>query len=159
VYAARYAFFGRSLAFVAQGGAGGAGGCVVAVLDGRAFGRRRGRGWWPALRAGYPELSRDLAEGLSARERFALRVIHHRRGAPGELAAGSRPGLGVNLVPRLPGRGIGRRLIAAVVCALRDQGSGGVHLRVGYGSQRAAGFGRPAGGGYSSGDGLRAAVS
>jgi ribosomal protein S18 acetylase RimI-like enzyme len=36
--------------------------------------------------------------------------------------------------------GIGRQLIATLIQGLRDQGSPGVHLVVGHGNQRAAGF-------------------
>ena len=144
VYAAPYALFEPSLAFVAQD-AGGAGGYVVAALDSRAFEQRLERDWWPALRASHPEPSQELAEGLSPQEQFALRWIHHPLGTPDELASGFPSHLHINLVPRLQGQGIGRQLIATVISALRDQGSRGLHLRVGQSNQRAAGFYRHVG--------------
>ena len=64
VYAAPYALFEPSLAFVAQD-SGGVGGYIVAALDSHAFERRLERDWWPALRASHPEPSQDLATGLS----------------------------------------------------------------------------------------------
>jgi hypothetical protein len=47
VYAAPYALFEPSLAFVAQD-AGGVGGYIVAALDSQAFEQRLERDWWPA---------------------------------------------------------------------------------------------------------------
>ena len=139
VFAAPYALFEPSLAFLAQD-AGGAGGYVVAALDSQAFEQRLERDWWPALRVSYPEPSSDLAEGLSPQERFALQWIHHPLGTPDELARGFPSHLHINLVPRLQGLGIGRQLIAAVISALRDQGSPGLHLHVSHRNQRAGGF-------------------
>jgi GNAT superfamily N-acetyltransferase len=144
VYAAPYALFEPSLAFVAQD-AGGVGGYIVAALDSQAFEQRLERDWWPALRASHPEPSQDLAKGLSPREQFALHWIHHPLGTPDELARGFPSQLHINLVPRLQGHGIGRQLIATVISALRGQGSHGLHLHVSHGNQRAAGFYRHAG--------------
>jgi GNAT superfamily N-acetyltransferase len=135
VYAAPYALFEPSLAFVAQD-AGGVGGYIVAALDSQAFEQRLERDWWPALRARHPEPSQDLAKGLSPPEQFALHAIHHPWGTPGELARGFPSHLHINLVPRLQGQGIGRQLIATVISALRDQGSHGLHLHVRHGNQR-----------------------
>jgi ribosomal protein S18 acetylase RimI-like enzyme len=139
VYAAPYAVFEPSLAFVAED-TGGVGGYIVAALDSQAFERRLERDWWPALRASHPEPSQDLAEGLSPPERFALHWIHHPLGTPDELARGFPSHLHINLVPRLQGQGLGPQLIATVISALRDQGSHGLHLHVRLGNQRAAGF-------------------
>jgi ribosomal protein S18 acetylase RimI-like enzyme len=144
VYAAPYAFFEPSLAFVAQD-AGGVGGYVVAALDSQAFERRLERDWWPALRASHPEPSQDLAGDLSPQEQFALRVIHHPWSTSDELASAFPSHLHINLVPRLQGQGMGRQLITTVISALRDQGSHGLHLHVGHGNQRAAAFYRHVG--------------
>ena len=139
VYAAPYAIFEPSLAFVAQDAAGVAG-YIVAALDTRAFEERLEGRWWPALRASHPEPSRDLAEGLSAQEKFALHAIHHPWATPDKLARRFPSELHINLVRRLQGQGMGRQLMATVITALRDQGSGGLHLHVSQGNQRAAVF-------------------
>jgi ribosomal protein S18 acetylase RimI-like enzyme len=139
VYAAPYAIFEPSLAFVAQD-SGGVGGYVVAALDSQAFEQRLEREWWPALRASHPEPSHDLAKGLSHQEQTALQWIHRPLGTPDELARGFPSHLHINLVPRLQGQGSGRQLIATVISALRDQGSHGLHLHVGHANQRAARF-------------------
>jgi len=139
VYAAPYALFEPSLAFVAED-ADGVGGYIVAALDSHAFEQRLERDWWPALRASHPEPSQDLAQGLSIPEQFALHWIHHPVGTPDELARAFPSHLHINLVPRLQGQGTGRQLIATVISALRDQGSAGLHLHVSLRNQRAARF-------------------
>jgi ribosomal protein S18 acetylase RimI-like enzyme len=139
VYAAPYAVFEPSLALVAEDAAG-AGGYVVAALDSRAFGQRLEQDWWPALRVKYPEPPPDLAGELSLQERHALRGIHHPWHTDDELARWYPSHLHINLLPRMQRLGIGRQLIAALIRGLRDQGSPGVHLVVGHGNQRAAGF-------------------
>jgi ribosomal protein S18 acetylase RimI-like enzyme len=144
VYAAPYAIFEPSLAFVAQD-AGGMGGYIVATLDSQAFERRLEHDWWPGLRASHPEPAPDLAQGLSSREQFALRFIHHPRTTPDELASEFPSHLHINLIPRLQGQGTGQQLIATVISALRDQGSHGLHLRVRTGNRRAVGFYRHVG--------------
>ena len=106
VYAAPYAIFEPSLAFVAQDAAGVAG-YIVAALDTRAFEQRLEGDWWPALRASHPDPSRDLAEGLSAQEKFALHAIHHPWATPDKLARRFPSELHINLVPRLQGQGNG----------------------------------------------------
>ncbi len=144
VYAAPYALFEPSLAFVAQD-AGGVGGYIVAALDSQAFERRLDRDWWPALRAAYPEPPPDLATGLPPQEEFALHAIHHPWGTPDELAREFPSHLHINLVPRWQRQGVGRQLIATVISALREQGSAGLHLHVRRANQRAAGFYRHVG--------------
>ncbi len=139
VYAAPYALFEPSLAFVAEDAAG-VGGYIVAALDGEILASRLERDWWPALRAQYPEPSPDVAEGLSPQERRALYNIHHHFGAPEEVADRFPSLLHINLLPRMQGLGMGRRLITTLISGLRDQGSPGVHLLVGEGNLRAVSF-------------------
>jgi ribosomal protein S18 acetylase RimI-like enzyme len=144
VYAAPYAVFEPSLAWVAQDAVG-VGGYVVAALDSQAFEQRLERDWWPALRARYPEPPPEAAEELPLPERHALENIHHPWGTDGKLAERYPSHLHINLAPRLQGRGIGRSLITTLISGLRDLGSPGVHLVVGRGNVRAAGFYRHVG--------------
>lgn len=139
VYAAPYAIFEPSLAFVAEDGAG-VGGYVVGALDSQAFAERLERDWWPALRTSHPEPPQEQADGLSMPEQHALNDIHHHWGARHATVERYPAHLHIDLLPRLQGRGIGRRLIAALTSALRDQDSPGVHLLVGRANQGAAGF-------------------
>ncbi|MGO8955893.1 MAG: GNAT family N-acetyltransferase [Streptosporangiaceae bacterium] len=139
LYAAPYAAFEPSLAFVAADDAG-VGGYVVGARDSRSFEQRLEDDWWPALRTRYPEPPRERAEKLSLPEQHALHGIHHPRRTADELSERYPSHLHINLVRRLQGRGLGRQLIAALSTALRDQGSPGVHLLVSRRNQRAAGF-------------------
>jgi ribosomal protein S18 acetylase RimI-like enzyme len=139
IYAAPYAKFEPSLAWVAED-TGGVGGYIVAALDSWAFEQHVERDWWPALRTRYPEPPRDLAAQLSTQERDALANIHHPWHTDNELADQYPSHLHINLVPRLQGRGIGRQLIATLLSGLRAQGSRGVHLLVRRDNQRARGF-------------------
>jgi ribosomal protein S18 acetylase RimI-like enzyme len=139
VYAVPYAIFEPSLTLVAQD-AGGVGGYIVATLDSLEFGRRLERGWWPAMRARYPEPSPDLAWGLSVQERTALSNIHHQWKPGQNVPSGYPSHLHINLLPPLQGRGVGRRLIMTLLGRLREAGSPGVHLTSGLANLRAAGF-------------------
>jgi ribosomal protein S18 acetylase RimI-like enzyme len=139
VYAVPYAIFEPSVALVAED-AGGVSGYIVAALDTQEFGRRLDRDWWPAMRARHPEPSPDPGRELSAQERTALSNIHHCW-MPGQNVPRGYPShLHINLLPPLQGRGAGRRLIAALLDRLREQGSQGVHLATRLTNLRAAGF-------------------
>ena len=139
VYAVPYAVFEPGLTLVAED-AGGVGGYIVATLDSQEFGRRLERDWWPAMRARHPEPAPDLARGLSVQERTALSNIHHCWKPGQHVPAGYPSHLHVNLLPPMQGRGVGRRLIAALLAMLRQEGSPGVHLTSGLANLRAAGF-------------------
>src|SRR5262249_46893130 len=139
VYAVPYAFFEPSLALVADD-AGRVGGYAVATLDPADVGRRLERDWWPELRARYPEPPADVAAELSVQERTALSNIHHTW-MPGEKVPTGYPShMHINLLPPLQGRGVGRRLIAALLGRLREQGSPGLHLGTHLTNVQAAGF-------------------
>lgn len=144
IYAAPYAIFEPSLTAVAEDEIG-VGGYIVGTLDSIAFEDRLEHDWWPELRARYPEPSPDQTAGISQLERSALHDIHHPWRTRPELHASYPSHLHINLVPRLQGCGLGRQLIEALASALRDQGSRGVHLAVGQGNRRAAGFYRHVG--------------
>lgn len=139
VYVGPYVAFEPSLAFVAEGAAG-VGGYIVAALDSRVFEHRLERSWWPRLRVRYPEPSPDAAERLSLPERYALHDIHHPFGASGAVTKRFPSHLHVNLVARMQGRGIGRRLVETLISRLRAEASAGLHLQVGHSNQRAIGF-------------------
>jgi len=144
VYAAPYAIFEPSLATVAQN-ADGVAGYIVAALDSLVFEHRLEQDWWPGLRPRYPEPSADLAERLSAQERRAIEGIHRPFQTAPELAERFPSQLHINLLRRLQGRGIGRRLIQTLLAQLRARGSRGLHLGAGLDNHRAAEFFRRVG--------------
>lgn len=136
VYAAPYAIYEPSLAFVAEDGDG-VGGYVLGALDVVDFERRLEASWWPALREQYPrdgdygEMDRWLVDLLYDRD-----LAH----AAGMAARGYPSELHVDLLPRLQGTGTGRRLVSTLLEALRAAGSTGVHFGVAATNDRAIGF-------------------
>ena len=139
VWLGPYLVFEPTLAFVAEDGEGAAG-YVVAALDTPAFEDRLDRDWWPPLRVRYPEPSQNAAEVISPIEQAALNDMHRRWDVVGELVGRFPSHLHIDLLPRMQGRGIGRKLMAAAMSSLRDRGSPGLHLLVARGNDRAAGF-------------------
>jgi ribosomal protein S18 acetylase RimI-like enzyme len=135
VWAAPYLKFEPSLAFVAED-AEGVAAYVLGALDTRAFERRLERDWWPGLRPVVPEREHYL----SPLEQVATQDIHHPWLAPDEVVASFPSHLHIDLLPRLQGRGLGRRLMETMASSLRAQGSPGAHLDVSPANHRAAGF-------------------
>jgi ribosomal protein S18 acetylase RimI-like enzyme len=138
VFAAPYGLFEPSLAWVAEDEAGVAG-YVLGALDTRAFEGRLERDWWPALRTRYPD-PRQLADPPSELEWLCLQAIHQPFTAAAALVSSYPSHLHIDLLPRLQGRGLGRRLIEILFAALRADGSPGVHLQVGRTNHRAVAF-------------------
>jgi ribosomal protein S18 acetylase RimI-like enzyme len=139
VFAAPYALFEPSLAFVAEDEAG-VGGYVVGALDSRAFEQRLEADWWPALRDRYPAPPSGLPAEQWTPDQRAARLIHDPLTVPDELAADYPSHLHINLVPRLQSQGLGRQLMNTLIGALREQGSAGVHFFVWPANKRAIAF-------------------
>lgn len=139
IWAAPYGVFEPDLAFLAEDSAG-VGGYVLGALDTEAFEDRLERDWWPALRARYPQPSEADAARLSAPELAALRDIHQPFRTGPALTARFPSHLHIDLLPRLQGRGLGRRMMQTLTAALRERGSQGVHLFVSRKNVRAIEF-------------------
>ena len=71
--------------------------------------------------------------------------IHHPDRTAEEIAGPYPSHLHINLLPRLRGQGVGRRLMMRWLTAVRDMGSRGAHLAVGPANRRAIGFYRTCG--------------
>lgn len=153
VFAAPYGLFEPSHAWVAEDEAGVAG-YVVGALDTRAFEKRLERDWWPALRARYPD-PRQLADTPSELEWLCLQAIHQPFTADAALVRSYPSHLHIDLLPRLQGRGLGRRLVEILFAAVRAGRSPGVHLHVGRANQRAVAFYRHIGMTELTADGAR----
>jgi ribosomal protein S18 acetylase RimI-like enzyme len=139
IFAAPYALFEPSLAFVAADDAG-VGGYVLGARDTRAFEQRLERDWWPRLRRRYPDPPAGLPPARWTADQAMAHLIHHRHPISDEIARRYPSHLHIDLLPRLQGRGQGRRLIDTLADALRRQGSPGVHLNVSHGNHRAPEF-------------------
>ena len=144
IYAAPYGIFEPELAFVAE--------------DSEGSGRLHTR------RAGHDGVRRPAGARLVARapgslpgfvtssgcrplgpEQQALDNIHHPWRAREDLTARFPSHLHIDLLPRLQGRGLGRRLVDTFTAALRACRSRGLHLFVTRGNIRAIEFYRHVG--------------
>jgi ribosomal protein S18 acetylase RimI-like enzyme len=141
IYAAPYAILEPSLATVAEDDAGVAG-YILGAADTVAFDELLEREWLPGLRQRYPEPSPDGSGELSHQETRALTRIHHPEAyVPDPDFIRSYPAhLHIDLLHRLQGRGVGRRLVETLTASLRAQHCVGLHLNVGAANHRAIAF-------------------
>jgi ribosomal protein S18 acetylase RimI-like enzyme len=138
IYAAPYGMFEPALAFVVEDEFG-MGGYCLGALDTRAFEQRLEERWWPSLRRRYAEP--DIAgQGQWTPDEQAIYLIHHPWHVDDDLLADYPSHLHIDLLPRLQAQGLGRQLIGIQLTALRERGSGGVHLYVTAANHRALGF-------------------
>lgn len=138
IYAAPYGRFEPALAFVVEDQLG-VGGYCLGALDTRAFEQRLEERWWPRLRQRYAEPDIGRRDQWTPDERGAY-LIHHPWRTDDDLLADYPSHLHIDLLPRLQGQGCGREFIGIQLTALRERGSGGVHLFVTAGNRRALGF-------------------
>lgn len=137
IYAAPYARLEPESAFVVEDGEG-VGGYIVGTADTPAFDARLEAEWWPALRARYAPPATP-PESWSADE-LRQHMIHHPYGAPARVVAPHPSHLHINLLPRLQGRGLGRRLMDRWLARMSELGSPGAHLGVGALNARGRAF-------------------
>ncbi|MFI4976419.1 MAG: GNAT family N-acetyltransferase [Caulobacterales bacterium] len=138
VYAAPYALLEPQSAFVAEDDEGVAG-YIVGARDTLAFEARLEAEWWPGLRERYADPVAKPAQDWGLDEIRAW-VIHHPRPPPARITGPYPSHLHINLLPRLQGQGMGKRLVDAWLARMREQDSPGVHLGVSLKNQRAVRF-------------------
>ena len=130
VYAGPYAALAPDAVFVAED-AEGIGGYILGARDTAAFEDLLEARWWPALRARYP----DVAEPVTPDERMR-RLIHHPPRMPRRIVEKYPAHLHIDLLPRLQGKGVGKRLLDT----WREAIGVPVHLAVGERNARAVKF-------------------
>lgn len=135
IFVGPYLRLAPAIALVGEDEAGVAG-YVLGVPDTRAFELACEREWWPPLRAHYPV---GTFPPGSADDRL-LRLIHDPPETSADVVERYPAHLHIDLLPRLQGRGYGRRLLESLLAGLVDAGVSGVHLGVGLANQRAIGF-------------------
>ena len=143
VFAAPYALFSPSSALVAEDGEG-VGGYIVGAPDTRRFEAMLEAEWWPRLRAIHPDPGAAPRAGWSRDPRIS-RLIHPPLRAPDDIVEQYPAHLHINLLPRLQGRGVGRRLIEAWLRLMGEGGAPGAHLAGGTANRRAVRFYRACG--------------
>jgi GNAT superfamily N-acetyltransferase len=122
VFARPYVTFQPELAWVVDAGAG-AEGYILGIADTRAFVEWFRREWVPVLAARY-----EHTEPVVTKDD----LIRHLGFWPERMLipeADDYPAhLHIDLLPRLQGQGMGRRLIETLIAALRERGIPGLHL-------------------------------
>ena len=143
VYAGPYAALHPELVLVAED-AEGVAGYVLGAVDSRSFEIRQEAEWWPPLRAAYTDPS-DTPPDRRTPDQQRCHRIHHPLRMPDVVLQDYPSHLHINLLPRLQGRGVGRRLIERWLRLAATAGSIGVHLGVNAANLRAMGFYRSLG--------------
>jgi ribosomal protein S18 acetylase RimI-like enzyme len=138
VYAAPYAVLNPATAFVAEDEQGVAG-YILGAVDTRAFEALAEERWWPTLRPLYTDPAGTPHADWTRDQRLSW-LIHHPWRAPDRIVAPFPSHLHIDLLPRLQGRGLGRRLMDRWLETARALGSPGVHLGVDAANARAMRF-------------------
>jgi ribosomal protein S18 acetylase RimI-like enzyme len=131
VYAGPYGVLAPECCFVAED-AEGVAGYVIGAADTRAFEERLEREWWPPLRARY----RDPGKRAGTPDERIQRLIHRPDRTPRRITDPYPAHLHIDLLPRLQGQGLGKRMIDR----WREAVSRPTHLGVGTRNERAVRF-------------------
>ncbi len=138
IYAAPYGVLSPQTAFVAEDEDGVAG-YIVGALNTRAFEALAEEAWWPALRRRYVDPV-DLSPEAWTPDQTRAYQIHHPHPAPRRVVEAYPSHLHINLLPRLQGRGVGKRLMDVWLDTVAALGSPGVHLGVASSNARGLRF-------------------
>jgi GNAT superfamily N-acetyltransferase len=111
IFAAPYATLQPDCAFVAED-EDGVGAYILGAPDTRAFEARCEAEWWPALRGRYADTS-DVPSRQRTREQWDAYYIHHPPPNPQACIDAAPAHLHIDLLPRLQGQGVGKRLMDA----------------------------------------------
>ena len=134
LYAGPYGVLEPGSAFVVED-ADGVGGYVVGTTDTVAFEHRLEQEWFPALRARYPEGS-----GGGDLDNLLIGLIHDPRRRDPAIVSDYPAHLHIDLMTRLQGQGLGRRLIELFCEEMQRRSVGGVHFGVNPLNHRALAF-------------------
>lgn len=134
LWAEQYVAHAPSFALVAELD-GAVQGYVLAAPDTAAFETLLETEWWPALRVQYP-----LPGDGTDVDRRLIAHLHQPPRTPATITDRYPAHLHIDLLPSLQGRGLGRRMIAAIEQRLAEVGCRGVHLGVDPRNEHAIGF-------------------
>lgn len=137
IYVGPYLAYEPSLSLILEDSEGVAG-YALAALESRAFFDRYVKEWCPGLREKFPAPGGERSGWSRVQEAYDL--YHHPDVTcpePYEVY----PSHGhIDLLPRVQGKGWGRRMMEEVMLRLRRMGSPGMHLGVSIVNDRALGF-------------------
>jgi ribosomal protein S18 acetylase RimI-like enzyme len=137
VYAGAYGVLSPETAFVVEDGEG-VGGYIIGPADTYVFEKRCEAEWWPALRVRYAAPTGD-PQSWSRDERMAHH-IHHPDRTPRRINELYPAHLHINLLPRLQGCGVGKRMIDHWLAHIGAMGAQGACLGTGERNPRAVRF-------------------
>ncbi len=137
VYAGAYGAISPETALMAEDEQG-ASGYIIGPVDTYAFEKRCKAEWWPRLRERYPDPPDD-PRAWSWDERMAHH-IHHPDHTPRRINTLYPAHLHIDLLPRLQGRGLGRRMIDLWLAKVGAMGAHGACLGTGEANPRAVRF-------------------
>lgn len=143
VFAAPYALFSPETVRVAED-AEGVAGYIVGAANTPDFEKLLEARWWPTLRPIYPNPPSASRKSWS-RDQLMCHLIQVPDRACKELVEAYPAHLHINLLPRLRGRGFGRRLMNYWLDLVYSLGARGAHLSVGTANARAIRFYRAVG--------------
>lgn len=133
VYAGPYFAFSPEFSFVAVDELGVAG-YILAIPNATEFAKWAETNWWPSLREQYP------IQDASTQDAQMIRQIHEPPQPPASILNRFPAELHIDLLPRVQGQGIGRKLMETALAKLRQVGISGVHLGVDALNTNAIGF-------------------
>jgi ribosomal protein S18 acetylase RimI-like enzyme len=138
IYSAPYATLEPGQALIAEDGQGIAG-FALGALDTEAWEKTLEASWWPHLREVYadPGLGSDETWSPDQRRRY---TIHHPSTTPTAVAANYPAHLHINILPRLQGRGLGRRMLDMWIERAMRRGAARFHVGVNNANKRGLGF-------------------
>ncbi|MGH7022489.1 MAG: GNAT family N-acetyltransferase [Caulobacteraceae bacterium] len=117
----------------------GVGGYILGALDTSGFEVLLEKAWWPRLRRRFADPTGKPRAAWTPDDVRAWQ-IHHPAPTPAHVARPYPSHLHIDLLPRLQGRGVGRRMMDRWLAHMRGLGSPGAHLGVGPANARALRF-------------------
>jgi len=138
LFAAPYGVLFPECALVAED-AEGVAGYILGAADTAAFEARAEADWWPKLRATYTDPRGTPPAEWTADQQLAY-AIHHPRLPRPALLARYPAHLHIDLMPRLQGQGMGRRMMDAWLGLVGSMGACGAHLECSSANARALRF-------------------
>jgi GNAT superfamily N-acetyltransferase len=133
VYVGPYMVGEPDVALVAADADGVAGYCLAA-RDTRAFAAWAEAAWWPGLRTQHPRRHDETADA------HVVRLLHEPPVASDAVVDAYPAHLHIDLLERVRGTGIGRRLVERQLRQLSDGGAPACHLMVGAANANAIAF-------------------
>lgn len=137
LFAAPYGVLAPECALVAED-AEGVAGYIIGAADTAAFEAKLEAQWWPKLRTEYGDPTGPPAD-WTPDQRLAWQ-IHHPRPLRPALLARYPAHLHIDLLPRLQGQGMGRRMMSTWLALVQSLGARGAHLECSSANARALRF-------------------